>query len=275
MALIFATSNSGAHHSPEETIAILTEKIETAPNPADLTQRAAEWIILSSYRNAQQDLEQALTLDGHFWTAHLALAEVQGETNQFEEGLVLIEAALKKFDTQHARRAFYQLQSRLYEENGEFSKSLNAIQSAIQLGSSEMDDLVRRSRLQAALNLPFERLKDLETAMSGNPGIVLKNEYIDALIDADQLDKALPLIEKRLAKTRRKSAWLIRRAKIYQQKNHATLALEDLRSAEFEIQTLLNPDRPHIGLLIELGQIYEMTDRPDDARHIQAQLKRL
>lgn len=276
-ALIFVVcaTPSWAHEGPEDMIAILTERIEVAPTPSNLTQRAGEWMVLSHFQEARNDLQQAIELDANFWTARLALAKVHRDTGELDAGLEIIDEALRRFDSQHARRSFFQLQAELYEANNELRESLQAIQSAIQLGSTEMDDFLRRSRLQADLGLGKQRIEDLKRAMDNNRGIVLKNEYIDSLIDVRQFGKALPLIERRLRESRRKSAWLIRRARVYQGQELEERALVDLETAEIEIQGLLNPKRPHPGLLLELKQVYEMTNRLEDAKAVSAQLMEL
>jgi tetratricopeptide (TPR) repeat protein len=274
-AMAICALPSWAHHSPEETIALLTKKIEAAPTPSDLTQRATEWMILSAYRKAQSDLKQAIELDDQFWTAHLGLAKVYGKLGETGHALDVVNSALDQFDSPNTQRAFHQFQSELYAENNESFKALRAIQSAVQNGSTETDDYLRRSLLQAQLGLQMERLNDLTDAMIVNESIVLKNEYIDALIEAGKLDKALDLVEKRMFESRRKSSWLIRRAKIHKQRDNEVLALHDLKTAEEEILDLLNPDRPHVGLLNELIQIYKMTDRPKEERHAKDQLNRI
>jgi len=265
---LLATTTCWAHHSPEETIAILSARIEADPSPIVLTQRAAERVILSRFSEARTDLEQAIALDERFWMAHLDLANVLHKMGNTEEGLRHIDTALEKFSSTRSRCSFRQLQAILYEANDEPVKALDAINRAIQQGSVELDDFLRRSKLQAVLKLNKERLLDLEHAMTLNPGIVLKNEYIDALIDAKHWEKALPLVEQRLDQSRRKSPWLIRRAKILGNRTYMKQASEDLKNAETEIEKLLNPERPHLGLMVELAQIYEMTDRPLEAERI-------
>jgi tetratricopeptide (TPR) repeat protein len=94
----------------------------------------------------------------------------------------------------------------------------------------------------------------------------LTQEWVDALIDAGQGSEALPRIEENLGKSRWKSAWLIRRAKVRLAAGEANEAHEDLKLALDELNQRLTTSPTEALLLAERATVYDLLDNRADAR---------
>jgi tetratricopeptide (TPR) repeat protein len=126
--------------------------------------------------------------------------------------------------------------------------------------------LLQRSRLQADLGKHEDRIRALQAAGRENPSAVLDIELIEAQIDAGHSREVLPQIEAELADSRRKSSWLLRRARAWQQLGRTSEAKADLEAAVDEINERLHPTHPDPGLLADRGLAHALLGNRQEAQ---------
>src|SRR5688500_16441906 len=92
--LAFAVSLP-AHDSPEHEIEALTAKMAASGHsPKLLARRAAEWRALGKFKEASEDLRQAVSLKPDSVSILTELARVESAQDRHEEALATVEKAL-------------------------------------------------------------------------------------------------------------------------------------------------------------------------------------
>jgi tetratricopeptide (TPR) repeat protein len=258
-AILALSAPAAAHDGPEHEIEHLTARIKRrGPTAPLLYQRASEYRVLGKLDKAAADLLEALKMDPRYLDARVELARVQLADNKPTEALTAINQALDLVTKPDEWAALLIVRSDIELARGETAKALADCESACHVRSTEVDWLLKRSQLQAELKLPERRVTDLAAACRLVPSAVLKIEWVEALLDARQMQPALEKIEAELEASRWQSAWLVRRARALEGLGRHEDAQADLRTAIDEINGRYNPVRPDLTLLVDRGLAYAL-----------------
>jgi hypothetical protein len=124
----------------------------------------------------------------------------------------------------------------------------------------QVDWYLNRSLVQERLKRADERIKGLWQGYESTSSGVLYNEWVEALIDGGQAQRALRAIEPQLKQARLKSSWLIRRARarlaLPSGRAHAPAAKNDLQAALRELDARLDTALPDADLLIDRALVH-------------------
>ena len=94
----------------------------------------------------------------------------------------------------------------------------------------------------------------LQQAYRRSHGVVIRNSWIDAPLLAGEIEPVWPMIQKELADSRFKAAWLIRHARVAQLLQSAREQMyKDLKLALAELETRMKPERPDLTLISDRG----------------------
>lgn len=259
---------AAAHESPEHEIEEINEEIAIRGETPDLLlRRAIEYRVLGKAASAQTDLEKALKIAPSFSFAERELSRVYFSLGKTNEALDLVTKAIKTTGIEsHELAALNAARAEYLRARSDNKKALEACESAIQLQPVNVDWYMLRSDLHERLKLNKERLKGIEDGLKQTGSFVLEQEWVEALLDDQQFDRALEKIETELQSTRLKSSWLVRRARARLGLGKKEAAVEDLRAAIEEMNTRIFPSSPDVTLLTERAQAHELLGERDLAR---------
>lgn len=256
-----------AHEGPEEEIEELTERIAREPESADLfLQRAIEYQVMGKLTEAAKDLERSLRLSPGLVLAQRELARTyfaQGKTN---EAMASVTSALQATTAGADRGSLLIVRAELYNARREPAKALADAGAALKEQPDNVEWLLYRSQLQRGLKLTKERIAGLEEGIGTTGSGLLENERVDALIDDGQNASALGKIETTLQSARRKSGWLIRRARVFLATGKAAEAKADLDAAISELNERMTTKAPDPFLYAERGLAWELLGNAEDAK---------
>ena len=122
------------------------------------------------------------------------------------------------------------------------------------------------AELLNSLEMDRERQEVLAAGYATTHSIVLRNAWIDALLDAGEHGTAMPIIEKELKESRLKSSWLLRFARAKFATNQRIEARAALQSCLEELTVRIHPERPDISLIAQRGLARALLGKNDDAR---------
>lgn len=271
LALLWPISRTSAHDSPEHSIEELTEHIrqEGASVPL-LLSRASDYRVLGRLELAIADLQQALKLEPKQVGALVELARIHLTMRKIDAALRWSNKALAAAPPgDHAY--LYALRADIYAAKNQYQKALSDYNRALTDDAMQVDWYLNRARLQELLRLSAERIAGLAHGTKKTGSVTLENEWIEALIDGGQADRALPLIESHLRQARLKSSWRIRRARALSALNshekHSPQIQEELNQAISEINARLNPSQPDPSLLLDRALAYSLMGEKVKARH--------
>lgn len=257
LGLALGDDPARAHHAPEEIIAEISRRIDRGDGSAvDHFARAGEYRILGRHAEAAADYRAALALLPSMSEAHRELARLAaalGET-ALAEAEDEARSAVRLAVPGRPRAVSWIVLAEILEAGGRPAEAVAACGEAVaEHPAGDVDWFLLRSRCQAQLGLAEERVRDLVSAQKRIPAAVLRVEWIDALMDAGDWRGALPEIERELSESRLRSAWLIRRARVFRATHRPDEAMRDLEAALMEIDSRLHPQRPDPGLLADRG----------------------
>ena len=109
------------------------------------------------------------------------------------------------------------------------------------------------ARLSGELKRDNERPEILRKGYLLTGSIVLRNAWIDSLLECKKYETALPIIEKELISSRLKSSWKLRRAKAYIGIGKINDAMNDLRMCLKELDQRIHPKKPDMTLIADRG----------------------
>jgi tetratricopeptide (TPR) repeat protein len=109
------------------------------------------------------------------------------------------------------------------------------------------------ARLLGELKRDNERPEILRKGYQLTGSIVLRNAWIDSLLECKKYETALPIIEKELISSRLKSSWKLRRAKAYIGIGKINDAMNDLRMCLKELDQRIHPKKPDMTLIADRG----------------------
>ncbi len=257
-----------AHHSPEEVIAAPTEKIEKEGEKPDLFyKRATEYRALRSYSEAAADFRKVASLQPKAMEPRRSLAQVLLWQKKYPEALASARLALR-FSKSPVEQAFaHILIAQIEQESGNLENALAACEAAFKAHPrAEIDWFLMRSEILRALGRTEAQITGLATGHKSTGSIVLRNAWIDALIDGGYHHQALPIIEKELAACRLRSSWLLRRARALTGLQQHASARKDLIEAIDELDRRIHPLRPHPGLLLDRAFAHALLGETGAAR---------
>ncbi len=265
-AAILLPVSLSAHHSVEDTIRELSQKITQKPTAELYFKRAIEYRALRKSPECKRDLRAALRLSPTHYSSKIALTRLLMTLGKYEEARTcarelqaeakdssrIIEVRFLRAGLAHALNADQEALKMCEEIQKEFPKhdeSIDLFQAYL---------LVRNERAGEAAQL-------LRRAYERSEGVVLRNSWIDASLAAGDFGKVWPIIQKELADSRFKAAWLIRRARVAQMQGEADRMRKDLQTALIELKTRINPDRPDLTLVSDRGLALAMLGHKEQA----------
>ncbi|NWK55945.1 hypothetical protein HW115_10000 [Verrucomicrobiaceae bacterium N1E253] len=269
LVLALCASLVHAHESPEHTIEAINQHAQLTP--AQLHQRAIAKRALNQHSSAITDLTTAIQAAPDQLGFRLELARTQLEAGHNRNTLHTLAQALPLATTPEQQAEIHQLRAEAYQALNQHQQALKSIQQAFQLiPSGEIDWYLLRAHSQGHLGQHQQRIDDLASGLKHHPSAVVKNHWIDALIDAGSFHSALVEINRELEDRRWTSSYLIKRARSLQGLNRTQEATADLKTALAEITARLNPQRPDLLLLADQAVAYSLLGEQDQsARSIQ------
>ena len=265
-ALCFSPAAAVAHESPEHVVEELTLLMERRGVSAELLyRRACEYRVLGKLNRAVDDLMAAVSLNPGYLPAQLELSRVQLALGRVDDARSTIETASRLASAAAQQAAVHMIRCDIASATGQHKEALEECEHACRLVPSQVEWLLRRSRIQAELGEHKSRIAALEAARAQNASAVLGIELVEAKLDAGQADQVLAEIEAELADSRWQSSWLIRRARAWLLLDEKAKADADLDAAIAEINLRLNPRRPDVSLLADRGLAYALLGQMKEA----------
>ena len=256
-----------AHEGPEHEIEELTELIAMGETADLLLQRAIEYRVLGKHQEAARDLEQAARLDTSSLLLQRELGRVYyalGKTNEAID--VLSHALSSKMDQPSELGSLRALRAEFLGARNENQKALEDCEAAIRLQLSNVEWYLLRSDLQRRLKKAKERIAGLQQGIGETGAGILETELVEAYLDAQQFQAALPIIERELESSRMRGSWLIRRARARLGLGEKESAKTDLEAALREIGLRLQGGSKDPTLLAENGRAYDLLGASEEAR---------
>lgn len=269
ICLITFASSAFGHHEAAVTIAQLTEQIEKTPTLTELYyQRGQEYISVDQLEKAKADFSKALSLRADYLPAARMLAQATFQLNQPDQALTQLRAAMTAAPAEHQfiMPSCHHLEGQILLKMDKPKEALVAFQEALKVPFPEIDTLRLRAEAQRRLGLTDQSIADLKAAWLKSNAIILRNEWLEALLAAGRADEALPVIEQELASSRFRSSWLIRRARAFLVNKHEKEAKEDLDAAIKELTDRLVVTPPPFSLLCDRALAYALSGQIEPAR---------
>ena len=243
-----------AHDSPEHEVVRWTAAIELrGPSAERFYRRAGAYRELGKLERSAADLEAALRMDASFVSARIELARVQRSRGNLDAALAAIEPAIAQTSDTFRLPPLWMIRAEILADRGQLADALADCQRALERSSDQVDWYLTRAEIQRKLGRAEQRVAGLAVGYERTGSIVLKIEWIEALIDAGQAQAAIGPIDEELADCRWKSSWLLRRGRARGALGERAAAAADLHAAIAEIDERLSPDEPDPSLLADRG----------------------
>jgi tetratricopeptide (TPR) repeat protein len=258
-----------AHHDTEKMIALFTERIKSGEASAELHyRRAVEYRILLQSSKAEDDLHQALEYDPNYTSAHRELAHLLAKRGEKKLAVKAARRAIRASGNLNERSAAMILLARLLAVSGQPKAALRHCRDAFELKpSGEVEWYLLHAELLVSINRKNERPGILAAGYTATHSIVLRNAWVDALLDAGDFKTALPVIEHELSDSRLKSSWRLRHARTQLGLGRTADAGVTLTLCLEELGKRIHPARPDISLIAERGLAQALLGRIDAARN--------
>lgn len=252
---VLATAMAAADPGHEETIAALNEQIALLPDQPELYyQRGRNYRENSQHELARADFVMAAKLNPAFLPVHREMARMDAEAGDVAAGIHRLKSAMiavppdSAFFLLGCKAALAEMHLQIQQN----TEALAVAQEGIDLSRDVTLDLyLFRAEAQRRLGRHEDSVRDLAAATGKLKSVLLRNAWIDALIDAQRAAEALPEIDRELATYRLKSTWLLRRARALLVLKRNDEARIDAASALAEITARLNLERPDVTLLCD------------------------
>ena len=264
-----------AHDDPHDTVGRLTHRIEHQPKNADLYfKRAIEYRSVGKKEKAVLDFEKTINLSPKHLNAHVELAHLKLELEQFKKAKALAKEAIIIASNNEDKVLAHATCSDVYYANHDLTEALAHIQKAIDLSKGvEVDHFLQRSHIQLKLNQPEARIAGLLQGYKRSQSIVLHHAWIDANLDAGNREAVNAAIAKELKESRFKSSWWIRSARSLPKGSEQSKQM--LTSAINEMDKRLNKQRPDVNLLFDFCLAHHLLDEKKKSQEYYAWLKKL
>lgn len=262
-------SNAKAHHDTETIIGSLTERIKSGETTAELYyRRAIEYRVLRRPDKAESDLKTALHRDQKYTPARRELARILSKQKKHKAAIQAAEQVTIDAKTHTERSTALILLGRILATAGNPAEALKHCVAAFELNPrGKVEWYLFYSGLLESLERNDEKPTLLLKGYEMTGSIVLRNAWIDALLDSEEFKIALPIIEKELATSRLKSSWSLRRARAYFGIGKHDAAINDLKVCLKELSQRIHPKTPDITLIADRGLANALLGRIDDARN--------
>lgn len=260
------TDSVVAHDSPEHVVEVLTARIRSdGPRPELLWRRATEYRALGEPAMAEKDLKLALRRQRDFEQARIDLSRVQlalGKTNAALRTIRPSAGRSRLFGARKAPAVSPMVQivhAEVLQAAGRTAEALAECNRALAAdGFLNPEWYLIRCHLQYRLGEFRAAADGLAEGVRQTGNAVLEAEWIDALIDAGQLEEAGPRVAIHLEESRCRASWLIRRGRIGAARGLSAAAQADFLAAILELNSRLRLDRPDFSLLAERGLAYAL-----------------
>ena len=242
------------HHSVEDTIKELTQKISKSPTPELYFKRAIEYRAHRKSKECEHDLRVALRLAPDHYSSKMALARLLMTSKKYDEARTFSDELLRSTSSLPRMIEVRFLSAELAQMRGNHNKALKICED-IQKEFPDHDETI--DLFHAYLLIKDEKASEaaqlLQQAYHRTHGVVLRNSWIDASLLAGEIESVWPVIQKELADSRFKAAWLIRRARVAQLQGAREQMHKDLKLALAELETRINSERPDLTLISDRG----------------------
>ena len=256
-----------AHHDTEKMIALFSERIQSGEASAELYfRRAIEYRVLRQYAKAEADLQQALKVDPNYTAAHRELAHLLAKKGKKRLAIQSARQAIHASRDINERAGAMILLARLLAASGQPELALQHCRDAFVLRpSGKVEWYLLHAELLNSLKMDRKRQEVLAAGYAATHSIVLRNAWIDALLDAGEHGTAMPIIEKELKESRLKSSWLLRFARAKIATSQKVEAIAALRLCLEELTVRIHPERPDISLIAQRGLARALLGRSEGA----------
>lgn len=258
-----------AHHEPGVTVEMLDQQIAATPGISELYyQRGVELASMNLPEKAEADFKKALELKPELLPAKRQWAAMLFSQGKAPEALEMIRKAMVEVPAEHQflLPGCHQLEGEILLGMGKPADALTALNAALDRQFPDLDTWRMRAEAQRRLGKADECIADLKAAWEKTRAIVLRNEWLEALIENGRIETALPLIESELSTSRFRSSWLIRRARCQLKLNRPELAIPDLREAVTELTSRVSVEPPPALLLCDRGLAFALLGEMEPAK---------
>ena len=267
LAGLLVPISAWGHHSVEDTIRELTQKISKSPTPELYFKRAIEYRALRKSKECEQDLRAALRLAPDHYSSKMALARLLMKSGKYDEARTSSRELLKSVSTRPRMIEARFLSAELAHARGDHKKALQVCQE-IQKEFPDHDETIDLfyAYLLIKGGKATQAAERLHQAYRRTHGVVLRNSWIDASLLAGEIKSVWPVIQKELAESRFKAAWLIRRARVAQLQGAKEQMHKDLKLALTELESRIKPERPDLTLVSDRGLALAMKGEKELAK---------
>lgn len=250
---------------------------ETAETTADaqvaaLCARAERWMSLRQTDLAIVSYRDAAELYPDAFAARFGLAKALWAKGRSEEALVEVAQAERTARHPHDRAAAFMMEATIRLDKGELEAAEQAVETAFAVAPEPLDLpwYLKRVYIQRRLGHFDACLQGLEEGRIRTGSPILKALWVDALIDAGEVERALKEIDLHLRQeeVEVRSGWRLRKARALLAKGRRRAAEEELHLALTELETRIQPEAeyPDIALYLERGSALALLGREEEAR---------
>lgn len=237
-----------AHDSPEHKVAELSFEMARSGKSVSLfMQRGIEHRALGELGHAAADFEAASRLDPKLTAALKELSLVQLAQGKTGAALETINRALAS----EAAPDLLMTRAEVYAAERNYRAALRDCETAFMNPNVNLEWYLLRAEFQRQLALFEDCLRDLREGFEKTGSAVLREESIDAMIDAGHYKAALKEIERELRESRWRSSWLIRRGRARIGLGENKAARRDLEAALSELNQRVMPGSEDVSLLVD------------------------
>lgn len=263
-----------SHHDTKVLIENLTKRIDSGESTAEnYYKRAIEYRVLGQIKEAEKDLKMALKRNANFTVARREMTRILSKKGNHKRAILCAEKVIINALTKREKSSAMILLAEVLSNAGEPSEAIKYSSSAFELNpNGKIEWYLLHARLLREIKRDDERPKILHTGYQTTGSIVLRNVWIDSLLECQQYETALPIIEKELLENRLKSSWKIRRAKAYIGTGKINAAMNDLRTCIKELNQRIHPRNPDMTLIADRGLAHALLGNMNTAKNDLAHL---
>jgi tetratricopeptide (TPR) repeat protein len=260
-----------AHHQPGVTIEMLTEQLQKTPGLWELHfQRGSEYLYQRRYEESSADFREVLKLNPEHLPSSRLLAQILSEQGKPEEALGEISRGIQRTLDQRSgepavknwlSQAYCQQAALQLVEPKNAALALETLDKAL-AGSPypELDIYRLRGEALRILGKQEQRIAELKAAYDKTGVVIIRNEWLEALIESGRHAEALPFIETNLANARMKAGWQLRRARVFLAIDKKTEAKADLQAAIEALTPIVTGELPPYTYLLDRGLAYALLE---------------
>jgi len=261
-------SHAISHHDTKALIEQLTKRINSGESTAEnYYKRAIEYRVLGQLKEAENDLRIALQRNANFTLARREITRILSKQGQNKLAILSAEKVIATATTQREKSSAMILLAQMLLNSGEPSEAIKYSSTAFKLNpNGKLEWYLLHARLLGEIQRDNERPEILRTGHQLTGSIVLRNAWIDSLLECKKYETALPIIEKELMSSRLKSSWKIRRAKAYIGTGKINAAMNDLKMCLKELDQRIHPKKPDMTLIADRGLANALLGNIDAAK---------